>query len=184
MSFIVLGIFLLSDRGATGATFQMVNHALISAALFFVVGWLETQVGSGSFSQLGGLARRRPVLATVSIILGMAALAVPGSSVFASEFLIMLGAFEYHWWLGAIVSLGVILAAMYMLRWISAILHDRESGLAGTLNPPDLKQGALLAILPLVLVLIGLSIAPAQLTDRVDASANALFSAAAKEAGR
>ena len=184
MSFIVLGIFLLSDRGATGATFQMVTHALISAALVFVVGWLETQVGSGSFSQLGGLARRRPVLATVSIILGMAALAVPGSSVFASEFLIMLGAFEYHWWLGAIVSLGVILAAMYMLRWISAILHDRESGLAGTLNPPDLKQGALLAILPLVLVLIGLSIAPAQLTDRVDASANALFSAAAKEAGR
>ena len=172
------------DRGATGATFQMVNHALVSAALFLVVGWLETQVGSGSFAQLGGLARRRPVLATVSMVLGMAALAVPGSSVFASEFLIMLGAFENHWWLGAIVALGVVLAAMYMLRWISAILHDRESALAGTLNPPDLKKGALMAILPLVLVLIGLSIAPAQFTDRVDASAHALISAAAKEAGR
>ncbi|MGI9116459.1 MAG: complex I subunit 4 family protein [Gaiellales bacterium] len=184
MSFVVLGVFLLNDRGATGATFQMVNHALVSAALFLLAGWLETQAGSGSFARLGGLARNRPVLATTSLILGMAALAVPGSSVFASEFLILLGAFENHWWLGAITAVGIVLAAMYMLRWVSAVLHEREGDLVGTLNPPDLRRGALLCILPLVLCLLGLSIAPAQFTDRVDAAAGAMIGMAAKEAGR
>jgi NADH-quinone oxidoreductase subunit M len=162
----------------------MVNHALVSAALFLLAGWLETQAGSGSFKHLGGLARSRPVLATVALILGMAALAVPGSSVFASEFLIMLGAFEHSWWLGSIVAIGIVFAAMYMLRWISAVLHEREGDFVGSLNPPDLRRGALLCLLPLVLCLIGLSIAPAQFTDRVDAAATALVSSAAKEAGR
>jgi len=184
MSFIILGIFLLNDRGATGATFQMVNHALVSAALFLLAGWLETQAGSGSFKHLGGLARSRPVLATTALILGMAALAVPGSSVFASEFLILLGAYENYWWLGAIITLGIVLAAMYMLRWVSAVLHEREGDFVGTLNPPDLRRGALLCILPLALCLLGLSIAPAQFTDRVDATATAMIQAAAKEAGR
>ncbi len=184
MSFVIFGIFLLSDRGATGATFQMVNHALISAALFLMVGWLETRAGSGSFAKLGGLARSRPVLATVALILGMAALAVPGSSLFASELLILLGAFENSWWLGAIASVGIVFAAMYMLRWVSAVLHEREGDLVGSLRPPDLGRGALLAIVPLVLVLIALSVAPAQLTDRIDASAQTLVKAAAQEVGR
>ena len=184
MSFIILGVFLLDSRGATGATFQMVNHALVSAALFLLAGWLETQAGSGSFKHLGGLARSRPVLATTALILGMAALAVPGSSVFASVFLILLGAFENYWWLGAIITLGIVLAAMYMLRWISAVLHEREGDFVGTLNPPDLRRGALLCILPLALCLLGLSIAPAQFTDRVNATTTAMIQAAAKEAGR
>ena len=184
LSFVVLGIFLLTAVGSTGATFQMVNHALVSAALFLLVGWLETKAGSGSFQQLGGLARSRPVLATVALVLGIATLAVPGSSLFASEFLILLGAFQQDWWLGAIASLGVIFAAMYMLRWISAVLHGREGDSVGTLRPPDLRQGALLAILPLLLALIGLSLAPHQLTSRVDASAQSLISAASKQLER
>ena len=73
---------------------------------------------------------------------------------------------------------------MYMLRWISAVLHEREGALVGTLNPPDLRRGALVCILPLVLCLLGLSIAPAQFTDRVDAASTAMIHAAAKEAGR
>ena len=184
MSFIVLGIFLLSDRGATGATFQMVNHALVSAALFLLAGWLETQAGSGDFRRLGGLARSRPVLATTALIIGMAALAVPGSSVFGSELLILLGAFEYSWWVGAIGAVGIVLAAMYMLRWISAVLHEREGAEVGYLNPPDLRRGALVCVLPLVLALLALSIAPAQFTDRVSAAATTLILPAAKDAAK
>lgn len=183
MSFVVLGVFLLSDLGATGATFQMVNHALISAALFMLAGWAETKAGSGAFAHLGGLARNRPVLATVVLIVGMAALAVPGSSLFASEFLILLGAYAEAWWLGAIAAVGIVLAAMYMLRWISAVLHEREGDTVGTLRPPDLRSGALLALIPLVLALVALSVAPAQLTERIDRSAQTLISAA-EEASR
>ena len=184
MSFIVMGVFLLSQRGSTGATFQMVNHALVSAVLFLLAGWLETQAGSGDFRRLGGLARSRPVLATTALIVGMAALAVPGSSVFGSELLILLGAYEYRWWVGVVAAVGIVLAAMYMLRWVSAVLHEREGAEVGLLNPPDLRRGALLCMLPLVLALIGLSVAPAQFTERVDASATALIASAAKEVGR
>ena len=184
MSFVVMGVFLLSQRGATGATFQMVNHAIVSAALFLLAGWLETQAGSGDLRRLGGLARSRPVLATTALVVGMAALAVPGSSVFGSELLILLGGYEYRWWVGALAAVGIVLAALYMLRWISAVLHEREGAGVGMLNPPDLRRGALVCLLPLVLALLALSAAPAQLTERIDASATALVASAAKEAGR
>ena len=184
MSFVVMGVFLLSQRGATGATFQMVNHAIVSAALFLLAGWLETQAGSGDLRRLGGLARSRPVLATTALVVGMAALAVPGSSVFGSELLILHGGYEYRWWVGALAAVGIVLAALYMLRWISAVLHEREGAGVGMLNPPDLRRGALVCLLPLVLALLALSAAPAQLTERIDASATALVASAAKEAGR
>ena len=97
MGLIVLGIFLISARGEDGAALQMVNHGLLSAALFLIAGWLAVTTGAERFDQLGGLARGRPILATICIIVGVATLAVPGSSTFASEFLILLGAFERHW---------------------------------------------------------------------------------------
>jgi NADH-quinone oxidoreductase subunit M len=174
MGIVILGIFLLNAQGTTGAAFQMVNHAIISAALFLLAGWAESRVGSGLFRHLGGLARGRPILASVILVVGMVALAVPGSSLFASEFLILLGAFEQHWWLGAIASLAIILAAMYMLRWISAVLHGDEGDFVGQTRPPDLRSGALLAILPLALVLIVLSVSPNLVTSRVDDATAAL----------
>ena len=79
---------------------------------------------------------------------------------------------------------GIVLAAMYMLRWVSAVLHEREGDNVGLLNPPDLRRGALVCVLPLVLGLIALSIAPAQFTDRIDAAATSLIVPAAKEAAK
>ena len=182
MGLVVLGIFVLNDQGATGAAFQMVNHALLSAALFLLAGWIERTVGSGDFAVLGGLARGRPVLATVVIVVGVAALAVPGSSTFASEFLILLGAFQEQWWLGAIASLAIVLAAMYMLRWISAVLHDREGVAVGEHRPRELAPGAFLTIIPLVVAVIALSIYPFGFTERVDPTTAVLTQSAAQEA--
>ena len=124
MSLIGLGIFVMNDIGATGATFQMVNHGLLSVLLFLLAGVVEVRTGDGLFRRIGGLARGRAGLATIVMTAGIAALAVPGSALFASEFLVLLGAFRDWWLIGALASLAIVLAAMYMLRWISAILHD------------------------------------------------------------
>lgn len=140
MGLIGLGIFVLNDQGAAGAAFQMVNHALLSAALFLIAGWVAWRTGADPFSRLGGLARGRPVLATICLVVGVAALAVPGSSTFASEFLILLGAFADSWWVGTLASIAIVLAAMYMLRWISAILHDAEGSAVGASHPTDLAD--------------------------------------------
>ena len=71
------------------------------------------------------MARGRPIVATVLLVAGMIALAVPGSATFAGEFLIMAGAYEEGWGYAVVVALGIVLAAMYVLRLISAVLHVR-----------------------------------------------------------
>jgi NADH-quinone oxidoreductase subunit M len=181
MGLVTLGIFALNSQGVTGAAFQMVNHGLLSAALFLLAGWVAHTTGADRFSHLGGLARGRPILATTVIIIGIAALAVPGSNAFASEFLVLLGAFEAKAAVGVIASLAVVLAAMYMLRWISAILHDREGDAVGLTNPPELRGGGFATVLPLVAAVLALSFYPYAVTKRIDPSATKLAVPAAAE---
>jgi NADH-quinone oxidoreductase subunit M len=127
------------------------------------------------------MARGRPMLATTVMIIGIAALAVPGSNAFASEFLVLLGAFQAKAAVGVIASLAVVLAAMYMLRWISAILHDREGDAVGLTNPPELKGGGFATVLPLVAAVLALSFYPYAVTKRIDTSAAKLAVPAAAE---
>src|SRR3954469_8413149 len=122
---IVLGLFAFNDLGFDGAVLQMVNHALVSTTLFLVAGMIERRTSTGQFSLLGGMARGRPALATIVMTIGIISLAVPLSTTFAGEFLILAGAFQQHWAWAAIGAGAIVLAAMYMLRAISAVLtHD------------------------------------------------------------
>ena len=144
MSLIVIGLFALNDSGLDGALLQMVNHGLISAALFLIAGCIEARTATGDFAQLGGMARGRPVLATALIIAGVLALAVPGSSAFAGEFLVLNGIFTVGWGWAVVGALAIVLAAMYMLRAISATLHV-EQGLGrsrSTARPASRSRSA------------------------------------------
>ena len=126
MGLIVLGIFAVNDLGLDGAVLHSVNHGLVSAGLFLLAGMIETRTGTGAFSQLGGLAKGRPILATLVLVLGMYTLAVPGSSNFAGEFAILAGVFQHGWGYAAVGAAAIVLAALYALRLISAILHERR----------------------------------------------------------
>ena len=85
MSLIVLGLFSLTELGISGAILQSVAHGLVSATLFLLAGMVETRTGTSTFAVLGGMARGRPVLATVLMTTGIIALAVPGSVAFAGR---------------------------------------------------------------------------------------------------
>jgi NADH-quinone oxidoreductase subunit M len=184
-SMIALGIFVLNDQGATGAAFQMVNHGLLSMLLFLLAGIVEVRFGVGLFRQISGLAWGRPALATFAMATGVAALAVPGSALFASEFLVLLGAFEYWWLIGAVASVAIVLAAMYMLRWISAVLHDPPAPREPELDrfAPALGWGWVYLV-PLVAAVVVLSVYPYGITHRVDGAVHALTAPAAVWAGR
>ena len=160
MGLITLGVFAVNDLGIDGAVLLSVAHALISASMFLLVGMVERRCGTGELAALGGMARGRPALATVLLTAGVIALAVPGSATFAGEFLIMAGAYEQGWGYAAIVALGVVLAAMYTLRLISAVLHVRP-GPAVRDEALDLRPGELALVLPLVACLLVLSAWPA-----------------------
>jgi len=164
MGLITLGVFAFDDLGLSGAVLQSVAHALVSASMFLLVGMVELRCGTGELASLGGMARRRPVLATVVLIAGMIALAVPGSATFAGEFLILAGVYDQGWGYSAVVALGIVLAAMYMLRVISAILHVKP-GPAVREEAPDLRGAELGLVIPLILVLLGLSLWPALVSE-------------------
>ena len=85
-----------------------VNHGLVSAAMFLLAGMIESRTGTGVFSQLGGMAKGRPVLATLVIVLGMFTLAVPGSSNFAGEFAILAGVFAQGWGYAAVGAAAIV----------------------------------------------------------------------------
>jgi NADH-quinone oxidoreductase subunit M len=164
MCLIVIGLFAVNDSGLSGALLQMVNHGLISATLFLLAGCVEQRTRSGEFALLGGMARGRPILASVLITTGVIALAVPGSSAFAGEFLVLNGIFTHGWGWAVVGAVAVVLAAMYMLRAISAALHE-EKGPAVHDRQRDLRPFEVSVLVPLVAALLFLSFWPAAVTD-------------------
>ena len=111
------------------------------------------------------MARGRPALATLVMTTGIIALAVPLSTSFAGEFLILAGVFQQGWVWAVIGASGIVLAAMYMLRAISGVLHQ-EPGPAVSDAALDLRLGELAVVVPLVLCLIGLSAWPNLISGR------------------
>ncbi|MHB8471030.1 MAG: complex I subunit 4 family protein [Gaiellaceae bacterium] len=160
---IALGIFSGTNLGLDGAVLQMVAHGLVSTSLFLTAGAVERRTTTGDFRLLGGMARGRPALATLLLTVGVISLAVPGSAAFAGEFLILAGAFQRAWWWGAIGAGAIVLAAMYMLRVISAVLHDARGSTVGE-EALDLRPGELALLVPLVGVLLALSVWPAAIS--------------------
>src|SRR5204862_5478230 len=151
------------DLGLNGAVLQMVNHGLISATLFLLAGMVERRTTTGEFARLGGMARGRPALATMLMTTGIIALAVPFSSAFAGEFLILAGVLRRGWGWAVVGAVAIVLAAMYMLRLISAVLH-RQAGPTVTDAALDLRPAELGVTVPLLACLLALSAWPAAIS--------------------
>jgi NADH-quinone oxidoreductase subunit M len=165
LGFITLGLFALDDAasGAQGALLQAVNHGLVVAPLFLIIALLAARAGgSEDIRDMGGIAFRAPVLATLFLIVTLATLAMPGSANFAGEFLILLGAFEAKLVVALIASLGVILASVYALRLYIRSMHNR-TGAAVTSFDLSLRDG--LVIVPLVLCIIAFALYPQRALD-------------------
>ena len=160
---IALGLFSGTNLGYDGAVLQIVAHGLVSTALFLIAGTVERRTTTDQFSLLGGMAKGRPALATLLVTLGVISLAVPGSALFAGEFLILAGAFQRHWWWAVIGGGAIVLAAMYMLRLISAVLHQARGSTVSD-EALDLRPGELALVVPLVAVLLTLSAWPAAIS--------------------
>jgi NADH-quinone oxidoreductase subunit M len=166
MGLITLGIFAVNDLGLDGAVLHSVNHGLVSAAMFLLAGMVIQRCGTDSFAELGGMAKGRPLLATIVMTVGMLTLAVPGSTNFAGEFLILAGVFDRGWGYSVVGAVAIVLAAMYSLRLISAILHDRRGEGAAGEGARDLRPFELGLVVPLVACLLALSAWPAAISER------------------
>jgi NADH-quinone oxidoreductase subunit M len=171
LGFITLGIFSLNSQGAQGALLQMVNHGLVVAPLLFIIALLAQRAGgSEDLRDMGGIAFRAPVLAALFLIVALATLAIPGSSNFVGEFLILLGVFKAKLAIAVIGFSGVVLASVYALRLFIRSMHNR---LGSRVRSYDigLLDGAVLV--PMIGVILFLAFYPQLALHRSESSVKA-----------
>ncbi|HEY4916420.1 MAG TPA: proton-conducting transporter membrane subunit, partial [Solirubrobacteraceae bacterium] len=169
--FITLGIFALNPQGAQGALLQMANHGLVVAPALFIAAVLARRAGgSEDIRDMGGIAFRAPVLASIFLIVSLATLAMPGSSNFVGEFLILLGVFKAKLVIAIIAFSGVVMASVYALRLFIRAMHNRV-GTRVQSREISVRDGAVLV--PLVLVILFLALYPQLALQRSESSVKA-----------
>ncbi|MFQ5528293.1 MAG: NuoM family protein [Thermoanaerobaculia bacterium] len=157
MGFVTLGIFTLERSGVEGAILQMVNHGIVTAALFLCVGMIYERTHTREIADYGGVARGAPVYSTLLALFCLAAAGFPGLNSFVGEFLIIGGAFETRAWLGAMAIWGVALGTTYLV-WLyyRVVMGKTNPGLEGLALELDLREVATLAPLALLAICLGL----------------------------
>ncbi len=181
LGFITIGVFSLRGDGAGGAVLQMVNHGLVVAPIFLIVAVLYARTGTEDIREMGGMAKRAPVLAGLFLIVTMALLAIPGSANFVGEFFILNGVFQAKIVFAIVASLGIGLAAFYALRLYQRTMHN---GLAAGLRSRELEGREALVLVPLVGVIVAIALYPGFVLERSEAAVEGRVEAvAASSAG-
>src|SRR5262249_6695855 len=148
MGFVTLGIFTLTRSGVEGAVLQMINHAIVSAALFLCVGMAYERTHTREIKDYGGLAKTAPVYSSLLAFFCLAAAGTPGLNSFVGEFLIISGAFQTRAWLGGMAVWGVALGATYIIWLYYRVgMGKMNPGLAGL--ELELKVPVVAALAPL-----------------------------------
>jgi NADH-quinone oxidoreductase subunit M len=167
--FITMGIFAMTSQGHSGATLYMFNHGFSTAALFIVGGWMISRRGSSTIADFGGLQRVTPVMAWMFFIAGMSSLALPGLSSFVSEFLVLVGTYTRYPVAAVIATVGIVLAALYILIPVQRALHGPTT--PGNENLKDLNLREKIAIAPVVAVIVALGFYPSPLLNIINPAA-------------
>jgi NADH-quinone oxidoreductase subunit M len=180
LGFITMGIFALAPQGAQGAVLQMVNHGIVVAPLFIIVALLSARAGgSEDIRDMGGIAMRAPVLATIFLIVAFAALAMPGSGNFIGEVLILLGLFKTKMVFSIIAFTGVLMASVYMLRVFIRTMHNRAGP---EVVSSELRWRDALVLVPFIGVIMLFAIYPQIELSRAQNSVTSSISAASASA--
>ncbi len=174
MGFVTIGIFSLTKQGIEGSMIQMLSHGLISAALFLCVGVVYDRYHSRMISSYGGLVNIMPKYAFVFMIFSLAALGLPGTSGFIGEFLVLVGVFQINVLVAVLASLGVILAAAYML-WLYRRVVLGSIGSSEIKEMKDLNKTEIYIFSSLVFLTLFFGIYPEPLFNTIDISVNNLI---------
>ena len=157
MGLIIVGVFTFTAIGTQGAIFQMLNHGISTAGLFILVGLLYERRHTFDLSEYGGIATAMPIYAGFFVLMVMSSVGLPPLNGFVGEFLLMLGAFLARHSYGIVAAIGVIVSAMYLLKWTrdtlwGEIRHTANQALADL----DFREGFVLAVLGVMVLVMGL----------------------------
>jgi NADH-quinone oxidoreductase subunit M len=181
IGFIVLGTFALTTQGVAGGVLQMVNHGLIIAVLFIVIGWIYERRRTWQVNELRGLQRAAPVMAGVFTVAMLATIGVPGLNGFVGEFLILTGTFLTHRWWAVVATGGVVLAALYMLWAYQQAFHHEPDPADASVK--DLSWREMAVVAPLIALILVLGVYPKPVLDRITPSVTSLVQHVDKATG-
>ncbi|MEO1996827.1 MAG: NADH-quinone oxidoreductase subunit M [Planctomycetaceae bacterium] len=156
MGFVTLGLFTLNKYGVEGAVLQMINHGIISGALFLCIGMIYERTHTREIKDYGGVARAAPVYAAFLTLFCLAAAGFPGLNSFVGELLIIGGAFQSDLWLGGLAIWGVVLGAIYVI-WLyyRVVMGETNPGLEGLSLEINAREVAILTPLAFLAVYLG-----------------------------
>ncbi|MDX6273990.1 MAG: NADH-quinone oxidoreductase subunit, partial [Frankiales bacterium] len=169
--FIALGVFAFTSQAQAGATLYMVNHGFSTGALFLLVGFLIHRRHSRLVGDYGGVQQVAPWLAGAFMVAGLSSLALPGLNSFVSEFLVLVGTFTRYRTAAVIATVGIVLAALYILLVIQRTMHGPLR--AGLEHTPDLSLREAWVIAPVLAIIVALGVYPKPLLDVITPSVKA-----------
>ena len=173
MGFAILGLFALTTQGLEGSILVMINHGIITGALFILLGFLYSRRHTYDIDQLKGLQKVAPVFAGVFTLVMLASIGVPGLSGFVGEFLVLLGTYVSHHWWAVVAATGVILASLYMLWAYQRVFHGEPD--EANRSFPDLSIQERLVMVPLIALIVFLGVYPKPVLSRIEPSVNRLL---------
>jgi NADH-quinone oxidoreductase subunit M len=168
LGFVMLGTFALNEEGLSGAVLQMVNHGLSTGALFLLVGMLYERRHTREISAFGGIAKPMPIYAAVFGIVTMSSIGLPALNGFVGEYLILLGTFHAAPLVATAATLGVVLAAVYML-WMYRRVFFGPVEIAENRGLIDLDLREKLVIAAVVVPIVWIGVYPQPLLNRLSA---------------
>ena len=173
MGFVTLGLYALNPQSVEGGILQMINHGVVTGALFLSIGMVYERTHTRVIADYGGLATTMPVFGSFFLLFTLAAVGLPGTNGFIGEFLILLGGFITRPWVAVFAATGLILGAWYMLWLYQRIffnpVNDKVRGL------PELKPREIATLVPMVLLIFWIGLYPNALLSFMHASVSHLL---------
>jgi NADH-quinone oxidoreductase subunit M len=175
MGFVTLGFFIFSQLGVEGAIIQMISHGFISGAMFLSIGVLYDRVHSRQIADYGGVVNTMPKFAALSMLFAMANCGLPGTSGFVGEFMVILAAVKFNFWIGFLATFTLILGAAYTLWmykrvYFGAVANDHVAKLA------DINKREMFMLVVLALFTLYMGLHPKPFTDVMHESVANLLS--------
>ena len=174
MGFVTLGFFMFSDMAVNGAIMQMISHGFVSGAMFLCIGVLYDRLHSREIADYGGVINVMPRFAALFMLFSLANAGLPATSGFIGEFMVILGAVKYNFWIGVLASTALILGAAYSLWLVKRVLlGEIKNPHVTSLADLTGREFFMLGILAIAVLWMG--VYPAPFTDAMQTSVNDLL---------
>ena len=157
------GLFSLTNSGWQGASIQMLSHGVTVVGLFAVIEFIERRTHTRDIEKLGGITQSSVSLTILFLLILLGSVALPLTSGFIGEFLLLRGVFEWSPWYGAIAGLTIILGAVYMLRLFQFVMFGQKSEQTVQFAPLTLAEKA--TLIPLAILVIWIGVYPAPILE-------------------